>query len=157
MLLVLHPCLKVNLELRNRNKALMFSLNTWFGIHHPAARPSAGTPYLLNAGYKNGCSHCKTLSLEPTSLAISVYFCFSFGSRTAHQSANILVAPRLSSLGCSWRTTERWRLQNKRNAFIGLRARCSGDSSSSISPTSCSRPSAARSWTYYQQKQKSDV
>lgn len=100
-------------------------------------------------------NHSHTLSLQPTSLAMSVYFCFSFGSRTAHQSASILVAPRLSSLGCSCRTRERWRLQNKRNAFIGLRARCSGDSSSSVSPTSCSRPSASRRWTYHQPKQKS--
>lgn len=83
---------------------------------------------------------------------MSVYFCFSFGSRTAHQSAKILVAPRLSRRGCSFRTRERWRLQNKRNAFIGRRARCSEDSSSSVSSASCSKPSAPRSGTYQNQK-----
>ena len=68
-----------------------------------------------------------------TSLAMSVYFCFSLGSRTAHQSARILVAPRLSKRGCSCRTRERWRLQKRRKAFIGRRARCSLESSSTSS------------------------
>lgn len=92
-------------------------------------------------------SFTSTIQTEHTSLAMSVYFCFSFGSRTAHQSARILVAPRLSRRGCSFRTRERWRLQNKRNAFIGRRARCSEDSSSSVSSASCSKPSAPRSGT----------
>lgn len=149
---------KVNSELRNRNNLLCFY---W--------TPNSEFTFLLLAFSGNSLfaywklqdwlltSTIRTLSLEPTSLAMSVYFCFSSGSRTAHQSASILVAPRLSSLGCFWRTRERWRLQNKRNAFIGLRARCSGDSSSSASPTSCSRPSAPRSCTYYQPKQKPDA
>lgn len=68
-----------------------------------------------------------------TSLAMSVYFCFSLGSSTAHQSARILVAPRLSRRGCSCRTRERWRLQKRRKAFIGRRARCSFESSSTSS------------------------
>lgn len=83
---------------------------------------------------------------------MSVYFCFSFGSRTDHQSAKILVAPRLSRRGCSFRTRERWRLQNKRNAFIGRRARCSEDSSSSVSSASCSKPSGPRSGTWQNRK-----
>lgn len=83
---------------------------------------------------------------------MSVYFCFSFGSRTDHQSAKILVAPRLSRRGCSFRTRERWRLQNKRNAFIGRRARCSDDSSSSVSSASCSKPSGPRRGTWQNQK-----
>lgn len=68
-----------------------------------------------------------------TSLAISVYFCFSLGSSTAHQSARILVAPRLSRRGCSCLTSERWRLQKSRKAFIGRLARCSFESSSTSS------------------------
>lgn len=68
-----------------------------------------------------------------TSLAMSVYFCFSLGSSTAHQSAKILVAPRLSRRGCSCRTRERWRLQKRRKAFIGRLARCSLESSSASS------------------------
>lgn len=77
-----------------------------------------------------------------TSLAMSVYFCFSLGSSTAHQSARILVAPRLSSRGCSCRTSERWRLQNSRKAFMGRRARCSEEYSS----LSSSIPPHSPSW-----------
>ncbi len=78
---------------------------------------------------------------------MSVYFCFSLGSSTAHQSASILVAPRLSSRGCSCRTSERCRLQNSRKAFMGRRARCSEEYSSlssSIPPhsTACAPLSA---------------
>lgn len=153
---------KVNLELRNRHKVFMFHLTSDWGLTFLllGLRQKLCTCSPRGGGVFTGLvahNYHKTFSLEPTSLAMSVYFCFSFGSRTAHQSASIFVAPRLSSLGCSWRTTERWRLQNKRNAFIGLRARCSGDSSSSVSPTSCSRPLAPRSWTYRPPKQKPDV
>ena len=134
----------------NRTKSL-FDTSILIGEKRFGSFPgemSAARKSSDNGGLLNGCRNWRgpesgwleTRAL--TSLAMSVYFCFSLGSSTAHQSARILVAPRLSRRGCSCRTSERWRLQKSRKAFMGRRARCSVGSSSgsSLATTHCSAP-----------------